>query len=352
MIKTIKRNARYVVPASGIAFGIATYAAYELFFERRRHPLVRHARTIIEQDERMQSELGSKGKVSLIIHKFSNPHDNEYGFSYKLKGRKSHAQVIVIGDYRTHAELNLINTRNTNILANCETLEDKVKLALESKEFMPINLGRFFIPSTNIATMQLRTDPIKDHEKMWRMKELIIEVPPTSRKLVVEDTLKDIVGSEYRLATYNDAHTKLLGSLQQFKQKLSPVESKVETPVAPQQSRILWLLFIGFALGATYLRLRKMKGSIESSPPYHMALSRVRSSTVVKNAVGEYVGALWTKGFVQWLIGRARFVVHVYGKTGEVSVKVSASRPIFKRSEKKWQIKKLTLMHNGQTINI
>lgn len=351
MFKAVQKFYPYVLAGSAAITGLC-FVGSEM--NRKRHPLVKYAQEIINENANLTTEIGKSRRMSFLVHEVQNPHDNELGFTYKIIGDRTKAEVTVIGDYLTHAELLAMDAQKKKMRAQVPEGEDPVQALLKHDDLPILCLSRFYL--TNKAPrMELQmTNPVEPKERIWRMKELVVQTPSINHKIVAEDEGKAIVDSEYTIRTYADLQSKRQLSQEQLKGKIGQeerVQLRPHAPVSMFRSLILTGAIAASVLGTALIFARRW--SPLASQPYIMAMAAARRSKAVQKYLGEAVGSLWIKGFLRPFLGRARFEVHVYGSKGEGTLAVTASKVLFARkNSRQWRIKRLTLVHNGQIINI
>ncbi len=342
MLTTITHYRHQIATAIGATCAVTAATLAGLHWKRKNHPLVRYSQAIIAANPKIVQELGSAGRVSLILHAINNPADNEYGFAYKAKGRSGYAQVTVIGDYLTHEQLCRKTKEKADLFCAIEDKAEKVKAASENKDYIPVNIARFFIPTQNPDNEELKPKPIAGEEKIWRVKELIIETAAISRKLEPEDTFSEIVASEYTLSTYADTYNKIQESVELINKKMDQVNLEIATPPEPVKwYKTIWfgnlVLFLAIGIGATFFGRKP----IATSRPFYVALSKAKAAESLVPFLGDAVTPLSVKGIVHDYFGFARFQMHLFGTKGEGTVKVQATKPLFGKEKTIWKMKKV-----------
>ena len=73
-----------------------------------RHPVLQRALMHLNQDQRVLDFCGNQIKPGYWITVNEDPNENYVKFDFKIKGQSGSLGTIVIGDYLTHRELNIL----------------------------------------------------------------------------------------------------------------------------------------------------------------------------------------------------------------------------------------------------
>jgi len=307
--------------------------------------LVKFSKQFVESDPQVFQHIGPNASMNFRVTKMKNEADKEIGYSYKITGKKGIIEVTVIGDSLTHQELQNLNAKKSALLSKCETIEEKVQAANCDKSFVPLNIGRFYITSSQV-TEKNKNSEIDPSENIWRVKELHIEAAKLSRKMVSEENFDEIVLSEYKLKTYEDAQEKMSKMTKSISEKLSGNTSDARFVKLKSNLAILHLYWLStIAIIGAFVLIKGLK-PITDTTPFKFALSKAKTSIQINNMIGGNVRPLYASGFVHNYFGFARVKIGIFGEKGEGVLKVFSTKPLFGKNRAIWVIKNYQFAKN------